>query len=92
MDSFETDVWLSGDKVLVLVHGGFMGDISGYYNAHFKETNANWDKLSKIRTRRGNFSMPRVDEIMQLTKNKIHYFIIITFIFIVIEIYVIIYI
>ena len=71
MDSFETDVWLSGDKVLVLVHGGFMGDISGYYNAHFKVTNANWDKLSKIRTRRGNFSMPRLDEIMQLTKNKI---------------------
>ena len=71
LDSFETDVWLSGDKVLVLVHGGFMGDISGYYNAHIKVTNANWDKLSKLRTRRGNFSMPRLDEIMQLTKNKI---------------------
>ena len=71
LDSFETDVWLSSDKVLVLVHGGFMGDISSSYNAHYKVINTNWDKLSKVRTKRGNFSMPRLDEIMELTKNKI---------------------
>ena len=71
LDSFETDVWLSKDKVLVLVHGGFMGDISGYYNAHYKVIDTTWDKLSKVRTRRGNHPMPRLDEIMQLTKNKI---------------------
>ena len=71
LDSFETDAWLSSDNVLVLVHGGFLGDISHYYNAHYKVIGTNWEKLSKVRTKRGNLTMPRLDEIMQLTKNKI---------------------
>ncbi len=48
-----------------------MGDISHFYNAHYKVVNRNWDELSKIRTKHGNYSMPRLDEIMKLTKNKI---------------------
>ena len=71
LDSFETDTWLSKDNVLVLVHGGYMGDISRYYNRNYKVINTNWKELSILKTKRGNLSMPRLDEIMELTKNKI---------------------
>ena len=71
LDSFETDCWLSKDNVLVLVHAGYMGNISGFYNANCSVVNSTWDELSKLRTKIGNNSMPRLDEIMKLTKNKI---------------------
>ena len=71
LDSFETDVWLTKDNVLVLIHGGFMGDISKYYNANYKVVNTEWEKLSKVRTKRDNLYMPKLEEVMQLTKNKI---------------------
>ena len=71
LDSFETDCWLSKDNVLVLVHAGYRGNIAGFYNANYSVVNSTWDELSKIRTKRGNNSMPRLDEIMKLTKNKI---------------------
>ncbi len=71
LDSFETDCWLSKDNVLVLVHGGYMGDISGFFNSNYKVVNSSWDELSKTRTKQGNYSMPRLEDIMKLTKNKI---------------------
>jgi len=71
LDSFETDCWLSKDNVLVLVHGGYMGDISGFYNSNYKVVNSSWDELSKARTKRGNYPLPRLEDIMKLTKNKI---------------------
>jgi len=71
LDSFETDCWLSKDNVLVLVHAGYRGNIAGFYNANYNVVSRTWDELSKLRTLRGNNSMPRLDEIMKLTKNKI---------------------
>lgn len=71
LDSFETDVWLSKDKVLVLVHAGYMGNISLLYNANYNIINTNWNELSTVRTRKGSFPFPRLDEVMKLTKNKI---------------------
>ena len=71
LDSFETDCWLSKDNVLVLVHAGYRGNIAGFYNANYNVMSRTWDELSKIRTKIGNNSMPRLDEIMKLTKNKI---------------------
>ena len=71
LDSFETDCWLSKDNVLVLVHGGYIGDYSGFYNSDYMVVNSSWDELSKARTKRGNYPLPRLEDIMKLTKNKI---------------------
>ena len=71
LDSFETDCWLSKDNVLVLVHGGYIGDYSGFYNSNYMVVNSSWDELSKARTKRGNYPLPRLEDIMKLTKNKI---------------------
>jgi glycerophosphoryl diester phosphodiesterase len=71
IESFETDVWLSKDKVLVLVHGGALGDLSGFYDHGGSVTNFTWEQLSTFRTVQDHLKMPRLDETMQLTKNKI---------------------
>ena len=71
LDSFETDTWLSKDNVLVLAHAGRLGDVSRLYNSNYKIIDTNWTQLSKIRTKVGNLSMPRLEDIMILTKNKI---------------------
>ena len=71
LDSFETDTWLSKDNVLVLAHARRFGGVSSLYNSNYKIIHTNWAQLSTIRTKVGNLSMPRLEDIMILTKNKI---------------------
>ena len=71
IESFETDVWLSKDNVLVILHGGNNGDLEGYYDHPGKVTELTWDELSTYRTVEDNLKMPRLDDIMALTKDKI---------------------
>ena len=71
LDSFETDLWLTKDNVGVLVHGGGFGDIKHYYHAPYKVMFTNWAQLSTLHTKRDNLKMPKLEDIMKLTKNKI---------------------
>ena len=72
IDCLETDVWLTKDKVLAIVHGkGQWGNLKRFYGVSKSITNLTWKKISKYRTIRDNLKMPRLDEIMELTKNKI---------------------
>ncbi len=71
IDSFECDAWLTKDNVLVIVHGGYGGDLKGFYNRPGKVPQLTWDKLSTYRTIRDNLKMPRLIDIMELAKNKI---------------------
>ena len=54
IDSIECDVWLTKDNVLVIVHGGYGGDLKGFYNRPGKVPQLTWDKLSTYRTIRDN--------------------------------------
>ena len=74
LDSFETDTWLSKDNVLVLAHARRFGGVSSLYNSNYKIIHTNWAQLSTIRTKVGNLSMPRLEDIMILAKNKISYY------------------
>jgi len=71
IESFETDVWLTKDNVLVLIHGGDNGNLDGYYDHPGYVTDLTWDELSTYRTIEDNLKMPRLIDAMELTKNKI---------------------
>jgi glycerophosphoryl diester phosphodiesterase len=71
VESFETDVWLSKDNVPVVLHGGSNGDLNGYYNHQGLVTDFTWEELSTFRTVEDNLPMPRLRDMMELTKDKI---------------------
>ena len=71
IESFETDVWLTKDNVLVVLHGGNNGDLNGYYDHPGHVTDLTWDELSTYRTIEDNLPMPRLQDMMELTKDKI---------------------
>ena len=71
VESFETDIWLTKDNVLVIIHGGNNGDLEGYYDHPGLVTDLTWDELSTYRTIEDNLPMPRLIDMMELTKDKI---------------------
>ena len=71
VESFETDVWLTKDNVLVILHGGSKGDLEGYYDHPGLVTELTWDELSTYRTVEDHLPMPRLRDIMELAKDKI---------------------
>lgn len=71
IDSFETDVWLTKDNVLVILHGGDGGNLEGYYDHTGNVKDLTWDELSTYRTIQDNLRMPRLIDVLELTKNKI---------------------
>ena len=73
VESFETDIWLTKDNVLVIIHGGNNGDLEGYYDHPGLVTDLTWDELSTYRTIEDNLPMPRLIDMMELTKDKITY-------------------
>ena len=60
IESFETDVWLTKDNVLVILHGGDGGNLEGYYDHPGIVTELTWDELSTYRTIEDNLPMPRL--------------------------------
>ena len=72
IDSIETDVWLTKDNVLVLVHGSsILGSLNGYYDHPGDVIDLTWDELSTYRTIQDNLTMPRLSDLMEIAKNKI---------------------
>ena len=71
IESIETDVWLTKDNVAVILHGGTKGELEGYYNCKGFVRKSTWEKLSKCRTIEDNLPMPKLEEMMELTKDKI---------------------
>ena len=71
VESFETDVWLTKDNVAVILHGGNNGDLEGYYDHPGFVTDLTWEELKTYRTVEDNLPMPTLEEMMELTKDKI---------------------
>ncbi len=71
LDSFETDTWLSQDNNLVIVHGGYMGNLTDYYNTTNSVVNSTWDNLTHYKTLKDNLSIPKLEEVMKIAKDKI---------------------
>ena len=72
VDSIETDVWLTKDNELVLLHASSrQGSLEYYYNLSGNVIEMNWNELSKSRTIQDNLKMPRLSDLMKIAKNKI---------------------
>ena len=71
IESFETDVWLTKDNVTVILHGGNKGNLSEYYDCEGLVTELTWEELSTCRTVEDSLPMPKLEEVMELTKDKI---------------------
>ena len=71
IESLETDVWLTKDKVLVLVHGSTEGELGECFDHSGNVMNLTWNELSKFRTIQDNLTMPKLSDALKLIKNKI---------------------
>lgn len=71
IESMETDVWLTKDKVLVLIHGSLEGKIDKVLNYTGNIKDLSWDEISKLRTIKDNLTVPRLIDAFELAKNKI---------------------
>ena len=71
IESLETDVWLTKDKVLVLVHGSIEGELGEYFDHSGNVMNLTWNELSKFRTIQDNLTNPKLSDALKLIKNKI---------------------
>lgn len=73
IDSIESDVWLTKDNELVLLHANSRsGSLSNYYDHEGNVIELTWDELSKYRTIKNNLTMPRLSDLMKIAKNKIY--------------------
>ena len=71
-DAIETDVWLTKDNELVLLHANSIyGSLSNYYNHEGNVIDLTWAELSTYRTIKDNLTMPRLRDLMEIAKNKI---------------------
>ncbi len=71
IEAIETDVWLTKDKELVIVHGGnYTGEIKKFYNHQGSVKNLTWDQLSKFRTKIDNLKMPKLRQVFDLAKKN----------------------
>jgi glycerophosphoryl diester phosphodiesterase len=72
IDCLETDVWLTKDNVLVLVHGyGQEGNIRDFFGIPGSIKKYTYDEISSFRTINDSLKMPTLREAMNLTKDKI---------------------
>ena len=72
VEAFETDVWLTSDKILVLNHDGNINNYDCNNNNPLKNINQlKWSELKDCETKEGKYKMPLLEEIMKITKGKI---------------------
>ena len=71
IESLETDVWLTKDNVLVLIHADSQGKIDNYLNHKGNIKELKWKKLSTLRTKKDKLKMPKLENLLKLAKNKI---------------------
>ena len=71
IDCIELDVWLTLDKIPVIVHGNDNGEISNYYNSKGLINKLSLKEIKKFRTLNGNLKMPTLEDVFKICKNKI---------------------
>ena len=71
LDGIELDVWLSKDKIPIVIHGGDNGEIQNTLNNNGIVNDFTLNQLKSFKTIIGNLEIPSLEEVFQLCKNKI---------------------
>ena len=74
LDSIELDVWLTKDKVPIVVHGGFQGNLSIILKDISVNSNPNFftfKQISSYEMKDSYQKIPSLNEVLDLCKNKI---------------------
>lgn len=71
LDSIELDVWLSKEGVPVVIHGGNKGEIDEFVDKEGTISNFTIQEIKQFRTKNGNKSLPSLEEVLDLCKEKI---------------------
>lgn len=73
-DSIELDIWLTNDKIPVVIHGGSKGQLYDYVqniNKNITVNNLKLSEIKKLKTKKTNQEIPTLEEVLDLCKNKI---------------------
>jgi glycerophosphoryl diester phosphodiesterase len=70
-DSIEFDVWLTKDKIPVVIHGSKDGNLKETTNGEGKIETFTFEEISKFFTIANNHKIPTLEEVFTLCKNKI---------------------
>lgn len=74
LDSIELDVWLTKDKIPVVIHGGKKGQLSEHIKGVDKKllvSEITFEDLQKLRTVERDQQIPSLESVLDLCKNKI---------------------
>lgn len=71
LDSIELDVWLTQDKVPVIIHAGDLGEIEENTNGKGKINQIPSQAFQGIQSIKMNQTIPTLEEVMRLCKDKI---------------------
>jgi glycerophosphoryl diester phosphodiesterase len=71
-DSIEFDVWLTSDKIPVVIHGGEHGEIDETTNGTGKLNDLTLREVSQLRTKK-NEPIPTLEEVLLFCKDKIFF-------------------
>jgi glycerophosphoryl diester phosphodiesterase len=71
LDGIELDIWLTKDKIPVVIHGTEEGGIEDSLNGIGKIKEMTLEELKKIKTKVGDSNVPTLEEVFQYCKNKL---------------------
>ena len=74
IDSIELDIWLTKDKIPVVIHGGDKGELTDHVINIDKNTTVNsllLSEIEKLKTKETEQRIPTLNEVLDLCKNKI---------------------
>lgn len=71
VDGIELDIWLTKDKIPVVIHGGSNGEISSTMDHSGLVTDFTYDELKQFHTKNGYEVIPSLEDIFKLCKNNI---------------------
>ena len=70
IEAIELDVWLSSDDKVVVIHGGFEGQLEEFTNGKGLITQKTYDELRQLNIKNSKEKIPLLQEVLNLCKKN----------------------